>query len=353
VAPVQFLNQLKARGPAAGCLFFGSELFSRDGCRRELIRSVFRGEQREDELVEYDLNEVSLAEVVQEARTLSLFSPSRLIVAYNAEAVLARRPKEEGGEEAAEPGSGLLEAYFNNPTPGVVLLIEALRLDWDDRDDRKKLERLEKIFSAVPVKVELRRLDERAALEAARALARQNQLPIAESLLAELVEALGHDVARVANEIDKLAVYSAGTREITRQELAALVPEARTSGLFELTDALGAKDRPRALEILDTLTRREVYLPLQVNFLAALFRSALAVKESGARNPAEVSRVFARLGLPIWPARARQASETANRFSRRQIEEALRLLFEADRDLRRERPEDRIIMERLVWGMTR
>ena len=76
------------------------------------------------------------------------------------------------------------------------------------------------------------------------------------------------------------------------------------------------------------------------------------MKESGARNAGEVTRLFQRLGLPVWPARAQQALDTAGRFSRPQLERAMTLLFEADRDLRRERPDDRIIMERLVWALT-
>ena len=360
--PAQLLLQLQRKGPApklaAGYLFLGSELFSRDGCRKALIGAVLRPEEREGGLVEYDLGETALEALIDDARTLSLFNPSRLIVGYNAEAVTGRgRRAEETAEEDEESGgrakAGLLENYFARPTPGVVLLFEAVRLDWDDRDEKKKLEALERFFAAVPVKIELRRIDQRAALEGARSLALQNQLQIEDALLAELAEALGHDMVRIANEISKLAVYSGGKGEITRETLAALVPEARSSGLFELTDALAARNRKRALEILDTLARMDVYLPLQVNFLAGLFRHALAVKESGARSETDVSRLFNRLGLPIWPARARQALETARRFSREQLERAVILLFETDRDLRRERPDDRIIMEQLVWELTR
>lgn len=352
--PAQFLVQLQKAGPGPGCLFLGHELFSRDGCRRALIEAALPAGERESGLVEYDLAETTLQAVIEDARTLSLFSPARLIVAYNAEAMLPRG-REAGEEEEESSGSaaGLLDAYFRGPTPGVVLLIEALRFDWDDRDEKKKLERLARFFSAVPVQVEFRRLDPRAVLEGARRLARQSRLPIADPILGELAEALGHDMARVANEIAKLAVYSAGKQEITREILAALVPEARTSGLFELANALAARDRMRALQILDTLTRMDVYLPLQVSFLAGVFRYALAVKESGARNSREVMRLFAKLGLPIWPARAQQAMETAGRFSREQLERALVLLFETDRDLRRERPDDRVVMERLVWALTR
>jgi DNA polymerase-3 subunit delta len=352
--PAQFLVQLQKSRPAPGYLFLGNELFSRDGCRRALMEKALPPEEREAGLVEYDLSETSLDALLRDAQTLSLFAPARLLVGYNAEACL---PRGQAGEEEAEPGkpspgADPLGGYFRNPTPGVVILLEALRLDWDDRDEKKKLERLAKYFAEIPVTVELRRLDPRAALEAARRLARLRHLSISDDLLAELAEALGHNMARIAGEIEKLALYATGNREITRNELAALVPEARTSGLFELTNALASRDRTRALEILDTLVRMDTYLPLQISFLAGLFRYALAVKQSGARNAGDASRLFSRLGLPVWPARVQQAFDTARRFSTEQLERAIVLLFETDRDLRRERPDDRIVMERLVWSLT-
>jgi len=369
VDPAQFLSQLKkkpgASNLAAGYLLLGSELFSRDGCRRALIEAALRPEDRESGLVEYDLSDTPLESLIDDARTLSLFSTSRVIIGYNAEAVAGRgkaagrggeaenSADEEDAEGAAPARTGVLEGYFDRPTPGVVLLFEALRFDWDDRDEKKKLETLSRTFAAVPVKIELRRLDPRAALEGSRLLAQQNRLKISEALLAELADALNYEMARLANEISKLALYSGGEREITREILTELVPEARSSGLFELTDALAARNRQRALEILDTLARMDVYLPLQVNFLAGLFRHALAVKESGARSETEVSRLFDRLGLPVWPARARQALDTARRFSREQLERAVVLLFETDRDLRRDRPDDKLVMEQLVWELTR
>src|SRR6185503_14703693 len=114
--------------------------------------------------------------VVQEARTLSLFATRRLIVAYNAEAVLLRaRDVEDSDEEGAAASGDPFGGYFRNPTPGVVILIEALRFNWDDRDEKKKLERLSKYFSTGPVVVEMRRLDPQAALEGARRLVRTQQ----------------------------------------------------------------------------------------------------------------------------------------------------------------------------------
>ena len=221
--PAQLLLQLQKKSPAAGYVFLGNELFSRDGCRKALLEAALPPGERESGLVQYDLAEASLQDVVEDARTLSLFAGARMIVGYNAENVLPRARETEDEEEASPPGAEILYAYFRDPTPGVVVLFEAIRFDWRDREEKKKIERLARFFQAVPVKVEFHRLDERAVLESARGLALKLRLSIAGELLAELVEALGYDMARIANEISKLDIYAGPQQEITRETLAALV----------------------------------------------------------------------------------------------------------------------------------
>ena len=122
--------------------------------------------------------------------------------------------------------------------------------------------------------------------------------------------------------------------------------------MFEFSDALARKDAGRALEILDTLAKTGAYWPMQITLLARLFRHTLAAKESGARTVADVTRLFGRQQIPMWPARARQILDTARQFTQDELERSLIAFFHADRDLRRERPSDRLIMERLVVELT-
>ena len=55
----------------------------------------------------------------------------------------------------------------------------------------------------------------------------------------------------------------------------------------------------------------------------------------------------------MWGSRAEQVYQTTAKFSKEQLERGLRLIFEADRDLRSARPDDRIVMERFVLELTR
>ncbi len=348
--PKQFLQDMKAgKPPAAGYLFLGAEVFFRDRCRKALEKAVFGEEEAsEDSYVKIDLQEQPLDRVLDETRSLSLFAASRLIVAANAEAVLP-----SGRSKKAAEGAEKLAAYFADPTPGVVLAFEAVKLDSRERDDKAKLERVAQFYSSTPVTVLMDRLTPSDALKGAAVLARNLGLEVDRDVLAELVEILGADMARIENELGKLQLYAGAGRPVTRQDVETLVPEARQSGMFELTDALARKQRERALQIVDTLQESGAYWPMQVAFLAGLFRQALAVKESGARSAKQAMDALAQSGVRTWFTRAQQLVGTARQFSREELEAALIALYEADRDLRRPRPDDRLIMETLLLALTR
>src|SRR5579871_2653158 len=143
-----------------------------------------------------------------------------------------------------------------------------------------------------------------------------------------LVEALGADVARIAVEIEKLALY-AGNRMVGLDEIAALVPDARATTIFALVNALGRRDRTKSLEVLDTLTREGEYLPLALAFLSTQFRMALVAREAGLKSSHQIQGHFTRLGTPMWGSRADQVYQTATKFDQPQLERAMKLIFQA------------------------
>ena len=353
LTPRALLQHFRKEGkPAAGYLFLGAEQFYRDHCRAALKKAVLGEPADPQGLAEIDLKEQPLSRLVDEARSPSLFASSRLIVAKNAENVLPR------GGSKENRGRALLQEYFARPAPGAVVLIEAVRFDDRDRDGKAALERIAKFFSAVPETVQLKMLTMQEAIKAAATLAGRLNLAIERSVLAELVEMLAGDMAKIENNLRKLAIYAApasaagAPAKVAARDIELLVPEARQSGLFDFSDALAHRDRTRALELLDTMSKAGVYWPLQLSLIAKLFREALAANELRLRGAGAVRSKLDSYGLRLWPARAGQVAEIASRFSGKELERALIALFEADRELRSPNPGERIVMERLAMRLT-
>jgi DNA polymerase-3 subunit delta len=355
MSPDQFLAGLQKNAPSPVYLFLGPEAYQRERCRRELIRAVLGDdpEERENGLSRHDLSEVSLAAALDDARAMSLFAPKRLLWIGSAEAALPRTSRTAASDDAPDSDSGGdgLAAYLRQPTPGTVVVLESSRYGFDG-DDKAKIERVQKFYAAVPAQVEFRPYTPESARSLAQGLAKQSGLQLGLAELALLIEATGGDAARLAVEIEKLFLLTGGKRKVTAEDIVALVTNAQQTTIFVLVAALGRGDRVRAFEILDTLSRDDEYMPLALTFLATQFRMALVAREAGARNAQQIQAHFTKLGARMWPERARQIEQTVGAFSKEKLQKAVGKLFEADRDLRDARPDDRIVMEEMILALT-
>jgi DNA polymerase-3 subunit delta len=349
VTPEAFLERMKKGDPAPAYLFLGPEPYYRELCRRALLDAVLPAEDRESGFERHDLDQTTLASALDDARSLSLFATRRVIWLGSAEAAL---PRGRASDEAAgDANANELAAYLREPTPGTVLVIDASRYDFEG-EDRPKLERVQKFYGAVQACVEFKSFSPEAARAMTQTLAKQAGLQLGLAELAILLEATAGNVARIAIEIEKLRLFAGTARKITAEDIAALVPDAQATTIFALVAALGRGDRARALGLLDILTREGEYMPLALAFLSTQFRMALAAREANLRSVGQIQAHFNKLGTRIWQERARQIEQTVQAFPKEQLERALVKLFEVDRSLRDARPDDRIVMEEMIFALT-
>ena len=350
MSPEQFLDRIAKQAPSPVYLFLGPEPYQREKCRAALLETALGPDDRESGFTRHDLSEIPLAAALDDARSLSLFASRRVVWLASAETALPRAKSTE--DESTEGDASDLEKYLAQPTPGTVVVIESSRFDFEG-EDKSKLERVQKFYSAVREQVEFRPFTPEAARALAQSLAKQAGLQLGLAELAILLDATAGDAARLAIEIEKLRVFAGPNRKVTAEDIAALVPNAQASTIFALVAALGRGDRTGALDILDTLSREGEYMPLALTFLATQFRMALVAREANLRTASQIQAYFTRLGGRMWPQRAREVEQTVQAFPKAKLERAVVKLFEADRSLRDARPDDRIVMEEMILALTR
>jgi DNA polymerase III subunit delta len=357
MTPDQFLKQLQKQGPAPAYLFLGPDFYQRDQCRRALIRAFLGETEIEQGLTRRDLDEVELSDVMDDARTMSLFATRRVIWVAAAEGALpkgrAAATSDEDGESpsASKKDAALLAAYVKDPSPETVLVFDCSRYDFDG-DDRARIERVQKFYAPITNQVEFRGFDTSAAAALAQNLARKSGVEIGSAEIAVLVDALACDASRIASEMEKLSLFAGEGKRVTAADIARLVPNAQESTIFELVNALGSGNRSRSFAVLAMLVREGEYLPLALSFLATQFRQALVAREAGLRTAADIQGHFTGLGTRMWRDRAEQVRQTIQVFPKEKLETALKLLAKADRDLRDARPDDRIVIETLILALT-
>ena len=348
MSPDQFLDRMRKSPPAPAYLFLGPEAYQRGRCRKALLDRVLTPDDRENGLTQLDLEQIPMAAVLDDARSLSLFAPNRIVWVSGAEGVLPR-----GRSAAQEENSGAdeLAEYLRDPTPGTVLVFEASRYEFEG-EDRTKLERVQKFYSRISEVVEFRPYSVESARRLAQEIAKEAGLQIGLSEIGLLVESLAGDAARIANEIEKLRLYAGTNRKVTSDDILNLVPNAQASTIFALVAALGRGDRKRSLESLDTLLREGEYLPLALTFLATQFRLAMVAQEAGLRTSQQIQAHFTKQGIRIWRDRADQIYQTVTAFPKEKLALAIEKVYGADRALRDTRPDDRVVMEEFVFSLT-
>jgi DNA polymerase III subunit delta len=352
MTPEQFLARIAKQPPAPVYLFLGPEAYMRRVCKDALLTRVVPGEARADGLTQLDLENGTLLDVLDDARSLSLFSSERLIWVCSAEMALPRRLTSAADEDdKGDSAESQLAAYLDAPTPGTVVVFECSRYDFAG-EDRPKLERVQKFYSAIREVVEFRQFTPESVRFLAQELAKQHRLKLAGAELAVLLETIAGDANRLTAEIEKLSLFVGSERAVTMADLQALVPNAAQSTIFELVNALGKRQRASALRSLDNLMREGEYLPLALAFLSTQFRLALAAKEARISSIQQAQSFFAKIGVRMWRDRAEQVMATAGAFTKEHLAKAVGLIYETDKKFREGYKDDRVIMESLVLALT-
>ena len=194
LTPDAFLAQLEKKPPAPAYLFIGPEQYGRDVCRRALAERVVASGDFENGLTRHDLEEQSLAEVTDDARAFSLFAPERVIWVSRAEGALPRGRAAAKDDDEDSPktagGEGELASYLASPTPGVSVVFDAAKYEFDG-EDKAKSERVRKFYAAVPVMVEFAKLGPAQVRALATRRAKELKLTIGNTEMEMLLEATG------------------------------------------------------------------------------------------------------------------------------------------------------------------
>ena len=243
MTPAQFRSKLKPETLPPIILFLGPDAWERERCRRELFDAVLGPEDRDSGPSRHDLDSTTLAEVLDDARALSLFAPVRVIHALGAEAAL---PRGRAGKDEESASYQSLDEYLKRPTSGATVLLESGRYEFDN-DDKAKVDRIRKFYSGVPWVVEFPRFTNAAAQALVRELAAARSLRIAAPEVELLVETLSADASRIAGEIEKLALFLGPNGTVTPAHIDALVTDAKATTIFRLVAAIGEGNRTEAL----------------------------------------------------------------------------------------------------------
>jgi len=340
-----------------GYVWVGDEIFLYERCRRAVLKAFVPDDMRDFCLSEMDLAEHSIFEILDRARTPSLMAPFQVVFVRNLKQLYTRGAKKD---EFAE-----IDRYFRaqdgviHPQAVIIFVADHLRIPADprrmDMDDKTKFERLRETLGDHCGIVELARVDESDAMRWVAATALEQDTKMDPDAVRELVDALGADMMLIASELEKLLLFSYGRGRITLGDVETMVLSAKQRSLYELTDAISAKDKPRALALLHGLLNSseagEEAAIGHLYMLARTFRQMLVILEKNVRDSRAIWQALWQ-GFRMPPFAADDLIRQARRYkSRRDLTRALRLIARADLELRSSPPDKRLVLERLIYDL--
>jgi DNA polymerase III delta subunit len=228
----------------------GEELLLRNQHLAELQGSIFGGEDPGMGLVRLDANALggdAMAAILDEVRTPSMFAPRKMVVVdpadplFKKEAAASDDPGRMGNRE-------ILENYLESPVPDASAILVLVVESW------LKTTRLHKALDKMGG---VRRADPMKEYEVPPWITRQAKEAYGKGIepgaVERLAELIGPDLQRLDNELAKLSLYEPDAPAITVGAVDALVGFQHEQQIWDMINALAARDAQTALKKIDEL----------------------------------------------------------------------------------------------------
>jgi DNA polymerase III delta subunit len=230
----------------------GEELFLRTQHLADIQQAVFGGEDPGMGLVRIDaaaLGGEAIAAILDEVRTPSMFAPKKLVVVDPADPLFKKVEAEDGDRLSNRE---LLENYLESQAgagggDGGATLVLVAESWLKTTRLHKAIDKLGGVRWAESIK------DYQAPAWITRRAADAYGKSIDAAAAALLADLIGPDLQRLDNELAKLSLYQPDAPAITVQAVDALVGFQHEQQIWDMINALAARDADTALKKIDEL----------------------------------------------------------------------------------------------------
>lgn len=295
-------------------VIYGDEEFQKHSALNEAVDEALpAGSDRGMSIAEYDADRrgdsdgLAFATVADDLGTLPFLAERRIVIIRNADAfITAHREK--------------LEAYAARPSPTATLILCCRTFPATTR--------LSKAVAAGGGRiVECKKLKGQALVAFVQECAAGQRKKLDHPLAAKIVDLVGADQGALANEIDKLAIYTADRPTITATDISELVGQSREEIVFAALDTAAAGRLPQALAMWSqTLESDKAAAFKAVAGVAYKLRSLVTAHEMRAAGE-DAGKVAAKVGL--W-GRVPEAQALLKRITSSRAKRLLAALAELD-----------------------
>lgn len=298
------MTTLKARKFAPVYYLFGDEHYFIDEVSNYIEQHVLNdGEKGFNQMVLYGKDN-DVRTIVSNARRFPMMAPFQVIIVKEAQTL----------KELDE-----FEAYFEKPVPSTILVI---------CNKSAKLDKRTRFYKALSKHVifESKKLYDNQLPPFIEAYLKNKGFKISTRAVQLIADSLGSDLAKIANELDKLIINKHDEKEITDTDVELKIGISKEFNIFELIGAMAQKNSARAFHIAHHMGKAKDFsiIGTLIN-MNTFFNKAYIVKQSKIKDRGELQKKY---GFNYY-----QAGDYLNaitRYSSDELEKCIRIMHEYD-----------------------
>lgn len=300
-------------------LLVGLEHYFFDETIRRMKQSL--NQKEETDVIVFDLDEVPVQYVIEEADTLPFFSERKLIIAKNASFLKST----EKGKEKIEHDLKALEKWMNHQSETAIVIFIA---PYEKMDERKKIS---KLMKEKAVFLEAKSLEGNDLRVWIQSTVQHEGKTIGEEAIQLLIEVIGHDLVQLQSEIKKMAIYLGEETEISTSIIEILLSKTLEQDAFQLLNAYLRGDTSTALSVYHDLLRQKEE-PIKLTGLLAsqirLMSNVTYLRKKGYHAQAIAKQ------LKVNPYRVKLIVESRNPIDEKRLLHVMHRLADADLKLK-------------------
>ena len=270
-------------------------------------------EWKDSDIIKYDMNTTPLTEVLDDAKTVGMFSEKKIIILEDAYFLSANKNIDSIEE---------LETYLEHYNKDNILIFQVYSEKIDTRKKINKSLAKHKI-------IEVKKKDEVNLKKIIEEKLTRNGYKMED--IAYFIKCVGTVLPNIENELDKLMMYKIEDKIICNEDIDKVSVLTNEEEIFSLTDAIVAKDTLKSLNLLETFLNKN-YDEIQIiMLLASQFRFFFQVKRLMNKNKSESE--IART-LEVNPYRVKFTTKKLYAYTETTILNYIKKIAKMDHDIK-------------------
>jgi len=238
-----------------------------------LYKILEKLDYQEDGKIIIDLNTSSFSDLLDEAGMMSMFCPTKVIIANNFNI-----------DKITENDFNYLEKYLNNPNKDSYIILLANKID-----SRKKSYKLLKDYFKI---IDGTSFNNGDVLEYFKNILIEKKYQMRD--IEYFINKVGNDINNINLELSKLMIYKEKDKIITINDINLLVKDNIENVMYEFTNAYFDKDYDKLMTMYERFKRDNISQDYLISSLAGSIRTNIIIKllKNQGKSNQEIAKVI-------------------------------------------------------------